>query len=227
MAKLDNYSCQGQMNIFDFIEKNEPPILLEPGEHIFEVVKGTIYEYEVEDWTYTCGEDDQDRGYGLIVIDPDKPNSDFHTYSRVWNSSLECKDPSFFRNKDEAMQKAADSLKQIKYILAGDIKPNKVVAYEFNYYGRKQIYFYAELPDGSVYRDSDGCVAHIGKAEVEIETFNRGMKAKEEQIGITRLADYKPKFKDMCECKYKHWLYAEPSFHYETKHLALRGDSYE
>ena len=226
MANLDNYSCQGQMNIFDFMERDEPPILLEPGEHVFEVVKGTIYEYEVEDWTYTCGEDDQDRGYGLIVIDPDKPDSNFHTYSRVWNSSLECKNPSFFRSKDEAMRKAADNLKQIKYILAGDIKPNKTVAYEFDYYGRKQIYFYAELPDGSVYRDSDGCVAHIGKAKTEIETFNRGMKAKEEQLGITRLTDYKPKFKDMYEANYCDWEYAEASFHYETKHLELRGANY-
>jgi len=200
----------GQISIFDFIKPSEPDIILHPGEHVYKVIKGDIIEYEVEDWTYTCGE--HDRGYGLVYIDPENPNSEFHTYSRAWNSSFEGENQYIFRDRKEAEQKAKENLKRYEHILAEDIKPNKVVAYEFTYYGGKRIYFYAELSDGSVYRDSDGCFAHIGKAETEIATFNRGMKAKEEQLGITRLIDYKPKFKNMYECEDRNWKYAESGY---------------
>jgi len=211
MGKLDNYSCNGQMDIFDFIKKDEPEIILQPGEHIYKVLKGDIIEYEVEDWTYTCGEDD--RGYGLIYIDLEDPDSDFHTYSRVWNSSFEGEGQYFFRDKKAAEHKVRENLKNIEHILAKDMKPVKVVAWELMSNGHKHVEWYAVLDNGLIYFDYGSIYKHIG-TEKEIKKFMKVIadnknRAKHSEF---ELFDYKPQFKNMFKCNDHDWVYAESRF---------------
>lgn len=196
MAKLDNYSCQGQMSIFDFMERDEPAILLKPGEHVWEVLVGDAFEYEVEDWTYLCGE--KDRGYGLI--DLESSNGNFHTYSRAWNSTIGV---TIFKTFEEAMVEAKKNLEKVEHILAEDMNPKKVVAFTSNRWRTEYVEWYAELGDGLFYYHYGSMYDHIG-SEKEIRKF----KEKLCECEGVEVKDYHPTFKNMYKVDDKEWLYA-------------------
>lgn len=207
----DNYECTGQTSIFDFIKDLESEIKLHPGEHVWKVLKGDIFEYEVEDWTYTCG--DGDRVYGLIYIDPEDPNSEFHTYSRAWNSAL---GESIFKSIEDAKKKAAENLNKYEHILAADINPKRVVAYEIIANGYTSKAWYAELDDNLFYFNYGSMYYHIGPEE-EIKEFNRKISSYKEltKYRSTReLKDFKPKFENMYKCNHDKWLYAGARYGY-------------
>lgn len=200
MAKLDNYSCNGQMSIFDFMERDEPAILLKPGEHVWEVLVGDTFEYEVEDWTYLCGE--KDRGYGLI--DLESSNGDFHTYSRAWNSTIGV---TIFKTFEEAMVEAKKNLEKVEHILAEDMVPKKVIAFTSNRWRTEYVEWYAELGDGLFYYRYGSMYDHIG-SEKEIRKF----KEKLCECEGVEVKDYHPTFKNMYKVDDKGWLYAGAKF---------------
>lgn len=204
----DNYECTGQTSIFDFIQDNsEPEILLHPGEHVWKVILGDIFEYEVEDWTYLCGEND--RGYGLIDLENSTEN--LHTYSRAWNSSI---DVDTFRTIEEAHIQAAKNLKVYTHILSSDMKPKKVVAYKTEYRGFENVNWYADLGDGLIYFKYGSLYDHIGLKD-EIEQFEKKLYENKGNISWyepVKLEDYNPDFKNMYRCNNKDWIYAGARF---------------
>lgn len=206
-AYPDDYTCDGQTSIFDFLENPEPPVLLKPGQRVYKVIKGDIQEYEVEDWTYTCGE--SDRGYGLIFIDPDHPDRNFHTYGRAWNSTLNIR---IFQTLEEAEKKAAENLKHYDHILAADMKPKRVVAYKITRNSLTSVDFYAELDDYLIYFKYASTYDHIGTAK-EIQEFERHLeKGIATNYQREELTDYTPKFKNMYRCDHDRWLYASAGY---------------
>jgi hypothetical protein len=205
----EDYECTGQTSIFDFIQDNsEPEILLHPGEHVWKVILGDIFEYEVEDWTYRCGEGN--RGYGLIYIDPEDPNSEFHTYSRAWNDTIGV---NIFRTLEEAHIQAAKNLSTYEHILSDELKPVKVVAYEITYNGLTSVDWYADLGNGLVYFHYGSLYDHIGK-DKEIKSFERSLYKRE--VGRlekpVEIKDYKPNFKNMYKCNHGDWIYTGARF---------------
>ncbi len=197
-----NYECEGQMTIADYLS-GEPEILLKAGEHVWKVVLGDIFEYEVEDWTYLCGKGD--RGYGLIDIE--SSTKDFHTYSRAWNSSLGASD---FKCREDAERLAAQNLKKCEHILAKNMNAERIVAYQVEYRGHDHVDWYAELGNGLIYYQYGSMYDHIG-TEKEIENFERKLYENRGNISWNepvRLEDYQPNFKNMYKCKKENWLYA-------------------
>lgn len=207
-------NMDGQMSIFDFpeylpeekqkiVKPIEAPILLEEGQHVWNTVKGDVEEYIFDGRHWALGK--ENRGYSLERV----------TYGGTvcWNTSF---GKDFFLNREDAEKKAKENLENISHILAADIKPVKTVAYEFEYLGRRNIYFYCILEDGSIYRHSDGTYEHISKnPKIDIETFERGKASKIKNGDYVKdLENYVPEFKNMYQCsKHDNWIYAEA--HYE------------
>lgn len=186
-----------QMSIFDFrAEEDIPPILLKPGDHVWKVVIGDIFEYEVEDWTYLCGEND--RGYGLI--DLECSTKDFHTYSRAWNSIIGV---TIFKTFEEAFLKAKKNMEEVEHILAENMKPKKVVAFTSPRWRTEATDWYAELGDGLFYYHYGSMYDHIG-SEKELRKFKKEFCERE---GV-EVKDYHPTFKNMYKVKNQEWLYA-------------------
>lgn len=210
----ENYECEGQTDIFDFIKEPEPEILLAPGEHVWKVVRGDILEYEVEDWTYTCGKEKENRGYGLIYIDPEKPDSDVRTYSRAWNTTI---GNTVFKSIDEAKKKAAENMKIYEHILASDMHPKKIVAYEIIANGHRNVEWYAELDNDLIYFNYGCMYCHIGTKK-EIKEFDKKISSYKELTqyrSMRELKDFEPRFENMYKCKdHENWLYAGARYGY-------------
>lgn len=207
----DNYECTGQTSIFDFIQDNsEPEILLHPGEHVWKVILGDIFEYEVEDWTYLCGKND--RGYGLI--DLENSTKQFHTYSRAWNSTI---GSTVFKNVKDAKHKAEENLSVYEHILVKDMNIKDIVAYEVTTLTRTHTYWYGKLKNGIFYFHYGSTYDHIGN-EKEIHEFERSLfsgKRYDNYKEPVKLHSYEPSLKNMYKCNnHDKWLYAEAKYGY-------------
>jgi len=138
--KRDNYTCVGQLSLFDYFKSEEEEILLYDllpvGTKVWRVVKADILEYEIIDECWQIGDN---------VIYRLQKDSGF------WTLPSDRIGTEFFLARSEA-ENIVSKYKGT-YIRAENIIPveQKCFAYIRPCDGRQMKSFYAILPDGKVY----------------------------------------------------------------------------
>lgn len=133
------YECEGQLDIFSFISKDEPPVLLLHGQTIYKVRIGEVEEYVVsgrEGYTYVYG--DYGRGYYL-------DNIEGSGHGRAFNDSIGKID---FINLEDALKAACENrvIHKAKRDGEGVIYLQNITAFrKFRYRDYNGSYFYAEI----------------------------------------------------------------------------------
>lgn len=195
-----NYVCDGQMSLFDFVQdepKTNAPILLFPDQEVFRVNKGDVMRYRVLADTWTHG--DSDRGYRLM--------GETGTYWTAHNSQM---GESIFTVRKQAEYTAQKYISAHDVILADDMRETETIAYAYirEFDGRKMIAFYSVLDNGYVYMKEFMTYAHLVKGNKAIKDFMR-----QYEIEKAEKIDYVPVFKNMYRCKGDSgWIYAEAEY---------------
>lgn len=194
----------GQMNLFDvFREKpKEAPILLNPGQVVYIVVRGDIERYKVSDRTWDLS--GENRGYDLFDI-----NSNSHG-GTTWNFNI---NRDTFYNKSDAELKATEYLLNNECILAKDMIVKELVAYKHTYLNNEVYEWYTILDNDMIYFHYGCMYDHIGSKD-EIKEFEKKVISKSTSIIVY---DFIPKFKNMYKCTNSTWNYA--SAHYQFLHI--------
>ena len=189
----------GQISLFD-IFKNEPeeaPILLNPGQLVYLVVRGDIEKYKVSSRTWNIN--GQNRGYDLFDI------NSVHHGNVTWNSKINV---DTFYNFSDAELKANEYISKFDCILAKDIIPQKIVSYKHTYLGKEIYNWYAILNNDMVYFSYGSVYDHIGY-KYEIKKFEQNI-AKTNSIAVN---DFVPEFKNMYKCSTdSNWIYAAANY---------------
>jgi hypothetical protein len=199
-----NKQISGQINLFDIFkeEPKESPVLLNPGQIVYLVVRGDIEPYKVSDRSWDI--QGTNRGYDLFNIES-------NTHSNVtWNVNI---NKDTFTDKDSAELKANEYIFNNDCILAKDMYIKELVAYKHGYLGKEIYNWYAVLENNMIYYHYGGKYDHIGSTD-EIKTFEEDNS----KVDSTVVYDYIPHFKNMYKCDTdSNWLYADA--HYQFFHL--------
>lgn len=210
--KLDNYMCDNQMNIFDFlnaqtvsIETDGPPVLLNVGQIVYKVIRGDVREmYVYYEKSWICGDNNSERGYRLKGKDGG--------YGCTWNRSIGV---GVFTNKEQAEKAAESYLSTCNCIRKENIHPIKTVAYSYvrKSDNREMIASYSILDSGMIYVKEFMTYHHICKdVNKAIKDF---MKQQAFEYCKPVEIEYNPVFKNMYPCKNDSgWCYAEAQYNY-------------
>lgn len=188
-------------------QKAEPSILLEPGQEVFLVVKGDVESFKVLNETWTCGENNEERGYRLQC-----PNSGI--YNVTWNKSIgtDC-----YLDFESAHNVAEAFLSVHDVIRAENIKPIKTTAYSYIRAcdNRQMIAFYSELENGMVYIKEFITFQHMVESDKRNKAIKRFMEQTEFKYSDVKQIEYEPVFKNMYRIRQKYdWDYAEAGHSY-------------
>ena len=158
--KLDKYTCDNQMDMFDFmnalnvpIDTDGPPVLLNLGQVVYKVIRGDVkklYVYDEKSWL--CG--DNERGYRLKEKDG--------SYDCTWNSRIGV---DVFTSQSDALEVAESYLSNCKCIRKENIHAVKTVAYSYvrECDNRTMIAFYSILDNEMIYVKNFMTFHHIRK----------------------------------------------------------------
>ena len=197
----------GQLSLFDLIkdeleesvEITEP--LLVPGQHVFVVKKGDIFEYSFTGEMWLCG-DTKMRGYRLA-----------HASGEYWNVTTDNEiGNSTFLDRSKAENIAEEYLRTHEVIRKEKIHPSEVTAFSYirECDGRKMTAFYCELENGMLYAKEFMTYAYMMLAEKREKAIKRFMQQREFEYCKPEQIDYEPKFKNMYSTKGKcGWDYTE------------------
>lgn len=200
----------GQIDIFSYLKEqepiNEPPVLLQAGQEVFLVIKGDVEPFVVLDETWTCGADNEERGYRLI-----RPSG---TYNATCNSAI---GKSCFINLEEAKKVAEAYLSEKDVIRAKDIKPVKTRAYSYirECDSRQMVAFYSELENGMVYMKHFMTYHYIVESGKKAKAIKKFMEQTEFKNSDVKEIEYEPVFKNMHRIRQQYdWDYAEAGHSY-------------
>jgi len=170
----------------------EPPILLQPGQKVYKVIRGDIETYTVLDrkgWTWKCGYKLEDRGYTLC---------NEHSYGVTWNSHL---GKYCFLDFSAAKAAAERYISSHDVLCVDDMRPVKTVAYSYycRFSGERKVMFYSELDNGMIYV-AEWCKLHFladaDKKDAVIKHFME-QEAFDVLPDIVREENYEPVFRNM------------------------------
>lgn len=193
----------GQISMFDLDCMKPPisdsPVLLQPGQTVYKVIKGDIEKCTVlpESWTPENG----NRGYRLMI--------EGGGHGCTWNENINI---DTFTKYDPAKELAEAFLSTHEVIMSENIKPTKTVAYSYirECDKRTMTAFYSELDNGMVYVKEFTTYHHILKDKNKaIKEF---MKQQEFEYCNPEQIEYEPKFKNMYRCKNSDWDYGEAEY---------------
>lgn len=190
-----------QLDIFGFMQPEEPPILLPKGAAVYLVNKADMIKCTVSKNrnSWVCGGNNDNRGYTLV--------RDSGGYTCTWNDSL---GKEAFTDYESARQKADEYLKSHSgIILAGDIKPISTIAYSYmSSFNGKMTSFCCDLGNDTYYIKEYMTYEHIVKGKEAVKKFM-------EQQAFTfnepkKIEGFVPTFKNMYRCTAESdWDYAE------------------
>ncbi len=205
-------SIKGQITLWEAMEllagrelKEEPPVLLQPGQTVYMLKKGDVRQAIVldETWVY-----DESRGYRLQY-------GSGGTYDCAWNTSI---DKQCFLDREPAVAKAEKFLKEHEVIRAEDIHAVNTTAYRYirECDGFTMTAFYCELDNGMLYMKEFYTYHHIivdkKKQKKAIQKF---MEQNDIKDGNAVQIDYEPVFKNMYRIRQQYdWDYAEAGHSY-------------
>lgn len=209
--KLDNYKCENQMNIFDFLntqiartDTEGPPVLLNVGQVVYKVIRGDVkelYVYNEKSWIYG---DNKERGYRLKEKDG--------SYDCTWNSRIGV---DVFTSQSDALEVAESYLSNCKCIRKENIHAVKTVAYSYirECDKRTMIAFYSILDNEMIYVKNFMTFHHIRK-DVN-KAITQFMDQQEFKFDKVKEIEYQPVFKNMYQCKNDSgWCYAEAGYNH-------------
>lgn len=206
----------GQIDLWSFFnaiskqEKNEPPVLLKKGDHIYKVVKGDMKEFIVEHHSFVCGENMSNRGYDL------KECNATNCHDTTWNNEI---GKTVFSIHEEAKRKAEEYLKTHEVILATDMNILNMVAFSYmrTCDNREMVSFYCELDNGMLYMKEFMTYASLHLKEHKKKAIKKFMEQDEFKYCNPRQIQYIPELKNMYRIKVKYdWDYSEASHSYAT-----------
>lgn len=204
-------AIKGQISIFDMMsllgcemEKEEPPVLLQPGQTVYMVKRGDVREAKILDETWICNET---RGYRLQYMTG--------TYDCVWNTSI---DFNCFLDAAPALAKAEKYLATHEVIRTEDIHAVNTVAYQYirECDGYTMTAFYSELDNGMMYMKEFYTFHHIlVDKKKQKKALKKFMEQNEIVDGSAVQIDYVPVFKNMYKIRQQYdWDYAEAEHSY-------------
>lgn len=209
--KLDKYTCDNQMDMFEFmnalnvpIETDGPPVLLNVGQIVYKVIRGDVkglYVYNEKSWL--CG-DNKERGYRLKEKDG--------SYDCTWNSRIGV---DVFTSQSDALEVAESYLSNCKCIRKENIHAVKTVAYSYirECDKRTMIAFYSILDNEMIYVKNFMTFHHIRK-DVN-KAITQFMDQQEFKFDKVKEIEYQPVFKNMYQCKNDSgWCYAEAGYNH-------------
>lgn len=204
--------CEGQISLFDMMAllaghevKEEPLVLLQPGQTVYMVKKGDVREAKVLDETWVYNES---RGYRLQY-------GSGGTYDCAWNLNIgkQC-----FIDMEPAVAKAEKFLSEHEVIRAEGIHAVSTTAYRYirECDGFTMTAFYCELDNGMLYMKEFYTYQHIivdkNKQKKAIQKF---MEQNEIKDGNAVRIDYEPVFKNMYRIRQQYdWDYSEAEHNY-------------
>lgn len=209
--KLDKYTCDNQMDMFDFmnalnvpIDTDGPPVLLNVGQVVYKVIRGDVKElYVYNEKSWLC-RDNKERGYRLKEKDG--------SYDCTWNSRIGV---DVFTSQLDAFEIAESYLSNCNCIRKENINPIKTVAYSYvrKNDNREMIASYSILDSGMIYVKEFMTYHHICKdVNKAIKDF---MKQQAFEYCKPVEIEYNPVFKNMYPCKNDSgWCYAEAQYNY-------------
>ena len=203
---INNYECDGQMSIEDFLVNNNQEVkhLLHSGQVVFEALKGDVERHVVTDeyWYIehlkTYGNRTRVHGVYGVVLD-----------SIIGNRVL--------FEKEKAEEIAEIYLQNHEVIRASEINPIETVAYSYKTIttGEKMLAFYSVLDNGMVYVKGFTTFEHLMLKEHAKKEIKKFIEQQEFKHSNPQKIEYIPKFKNMYRIKLKYdWDYAEARHSY-------------
>ena len=201
----------GQLTLWEAMEllagrevKEEPPVLLQPGQTVYMVKRGDVKKATVLDERWLCNET---WGYRLQY--------ETGTYDTTWNTSigLNC-----FLDMTPAIAKAEKYLNEHEVIRAEDIHIVSTTAYRYirksdNY---TMTAFYCEMDNGMLYMKEFYTYQHIiADKKKQKKAIQKFMEQSQIKDGSAVQIDYAPVFKNMYRIRQNYeWDYAEAEYTY-------------
>lgn len=209
--KLDKYTCDNQMDMFDFmnalnvpIDTDGPPVLLNVGQTVYKVIRGDVkelYVYNEKSWLYG---NNKERGYRLKEKDGG--------YDCTWNSRIGV---DVFTFQSDAFEVAESYLSTCNCIRKENIHAVKTAAYSYvrECDKRTMITFYSILDNGMIYVKEFMTYHHIS-SDVN-KAIKHFMDQQEFEYCKPVEIEYQPIFKNMYQCKNDSgWCYAEAGYNH-------------
>lgn len=195
MTELKNYECDGQIDIFSFLDTcNEPPVLLQEEEPVYLVTRGDIREFTVASTYLSSGE----RFYTLDGKDGG------HWTTRNKELGIIC-----FTDKRKAELAAQEYIAENDVIRADAINIQCCEAYSFiDKAGERKFAFFCEMANGMAYIKNFFEYIHV-----EENTEKVRKKFRESMEGKELLTSFIPELKNMYRCRDNTgWKYADARY---------------
>lgn len=203
---FDNYSCDGQMNLMDFLQEEREEKLqneiIKNGEIVFRVLKGDVLSLQCES-SYSIGESEEETGYRMRNLE--NGGGDTVTSLQIGNT--------VFFSRENAQIEAEEFLDTHDVILAKDMEPAETFAWYYirNVDGRKMTAFYTILSNGCLYVKGFMTYEHLFFPENATKALKKFIK---ENIkgDLNKIDGYNPQLKNMYRCKNSDWDYGESRY---------------
>lgn len=203
---FENYSCDGQMNLMDFLQEEREEKLqneiIKNGEIVFRVLKGDVLSLQCES-SYSIGESEEETGYRMRNLE--NGGGDTVTSLQIGNT--------VFFSREKADLEAKKFLDTHDVILAKDMESVETFAWYYirNVDGRKMTAFYTVLSNGCLYVKGFMTYEHLFLPENATKALKKFIK---ETINgdLNKIDGYNPQLKNMYRCKNSDWDYGESGY---------------